>query len=70
MPQDEELDILVEDVRPIRRTSPSIRTKISHSRRSDTASIMPNRRRLPITAGQRPRTEFWNPTGRVRNLAR
>jgi hypothetical protein len=49
---------LVEDVRLISRTSPSICRKIRYGRRSDTAAIMPNRRRLPITLGQRPRTEF------------
>ena len=43
---------LVEDLRPSSRTSPSTCWKIRYSSRSDTAAIMPVRRRRPITAGQ------------------
>jgi len=44
---------LVVDVRPISRTNPSIWRKIRYSNRSDTAAIIPERLRAPITAGQR-----------------
>jgi len=52
-PEPEELDVLVVDVRPINRSSPSTCWKISYNRRNDTAEIMPGRWRSPITAGQR-----------------
>jgi hypothetical protein len=52
MPQDEELDILGGGRAAHQKDQSEYRTKIRYSRRSDTAAIMPNRRRLPITAGQ------------------
>ena len=54
---------MVEDGRPISRMSPSTCRKIRYNRRSDTLAIMPGRRTSSTTAGQRLRTEFWNPTG-------
>ena len=44
---------LVVDVRPISRTKPSIWRKIRYRSRRDTAAIIPERLRAPITAGQR-----------------
>jgi hypothetical protein len=52
MPQHEEFDVLVEDVRLISRICPSICWKIRYNGRSVTAAIVPNLWRPPITAGQ------------------
>jgi hypothetical protein len=54
---------LVEDVRPISRTSPSMCWKIRYSSRSDTAEIMPGYWRPSITAGQRPGQHSGTPQG-------
>ena len=53
---------MVEDVRPISRSSPSTCWKIRYNSRNDTAEIMPGHWRSSITAGQRHVQHFWNPT--------
>ena len=52
---------LVEDVRPSSRTSPSTCGRSGRASRSDTAAIMPEHRRPPIIAGQRPWADVLEP---------
>jgi hypothetical protein len=56
---------LVEDARPISKSSPSVCWKIRYSSRGDTAEIMPGNWRSSITAGQRHVQRSGTPQGEV-----